>query len=305
VSRGCAAAPISIAISACAVESRRASRGAPDDLALERGEGREHVEDKVAGGDVSEVKVARDNAQTRAVPAQLHDEVAPISDAPRHPIEPLNNEPFSRRRIRGAPFAAPALGTSRSQARGGRGARTPPAAWRGSGSGPPRDRILGYTWAPNSTDLEVPMSTIPRPDLSARPLQTTCEYTVNAKPEDVYAAWTNRFDIWFAQAGTLEMVAKAGRPYFFYNRDDWGRHPHYGRFLEVVENKLVEMTWITGNGTPEGTEGAETVLRIELVPKGTATEVRLTHSGFVNERSRDGHKENWPLALKILDEALS
>jgi hypothetical protein len=59
------------------------------------------------------------------------------------------------------------------------------------------------------------------------------------------------------------------------------------------------------NGTTEGTEGAETVLRIELVPKGGATEIRLTHSGFVSEKSRDGHKENWPLALEMLDEALS
>jgi hypothetical protein len=65
------------------------------------------------------------------------------------------------------------------------------------------------------------------------------------------------------------------------------------------------MTWVTGNGTPEGTEGAETILRIELVPIGGATEVRLTHSGFVSEESRDGHKENWPLALEILDDALS
>jgi hypothetical protein len=65
------------------------------------------------------------------------------------------------------------------------------------------------------------------------------------------------------------------------------------------------MTWMTGNGTAEGTEGAETVLRIELVPKDGATEVRLIHSGFVSENSRDGHKVNWPLALEILDEALS
>lgn len=54
-----------------------------------------------------------------------------------------------------------------------------------------------------------------------------------------------------------------------------------------------------------GTEGAETVLRIELVPKGGGTEVRLTYTGFVSETSRDGHEENWPLALEILDEALS
>lgn len=133
----------------------------------------------------------------------------------------------------------------------------------------------------------------------------TCEYKVNAKPEEVYAAWTERFDTWFAQAGTLAMAPEPGQPYFFYNRNEWGRHPHYGRFLELIDNKLVEMTWITGNGTTEGTEGAETILRIELVPKGGATEVHLTHSGFVSEKSCNGHKENWPLALKVLDEAVA
>lgn len=149
------------------------------------------------------------------------------------------------------------------------------------------------------------MSSVPRPDLSTRPLQMTCEYTVNAKPQAVYAAWTEAFDTWFAQAGTVAMVPEPGRPYFFYNRDDWGRHPHYGRFLDLAQDKFIEMTWMTGNGTLRGTEGAETVLRIELVPKDDATEIRLTHSGFASENSRDGHEENWPLALEILDEALS
>lgn len=149
------------------------------------------------------------------------------------------------------------------------------------------------------------MNSVPRPDLSTRPLQTTCEHTVGARPEEVFAAWTERFDTWFAQPGTLAMVPEPGRPYFFYNRDEWGRHPHYGRFLDLRKDELVEMTWITGNGTTEGTEGAETVLRIELVPQGEATRVRLTHSGFVSERSRHGHEENWPLALEELDQALS
>lgn len=148
------------------------------------------------------------------------------------------------------------------------------------------------------------MPSIPRPDLSTRPLHMTCEYTVNAKPSEVYAAWTTRFDCWFAQAGTVSMAPEPGRPYFFYNRNEWGRHPHYGRFLEVKENELIEMTWMTGNGTDEGTAGAETILRIELVPIGAATEVRLTHSGFVSEKSHAGHAENWPLALEELDKAL-
>ncbi|KAA3607986.1 MAG: SRPBCC domain-containing protein [Planctomycetota bacterium] len=148
------------------------------------------------------------------------------------------------------------------------------------------------------------MPSIPRPDHSTRPLKMTCVHIVQAKPSEVYAAWTVRLDTWFAQAGTLQIVPEPGRPYFFYNRYEWGRHPHYGRFLDVKENQLIEMTWMTGNGSAEGTEGAETILRIELVPKETATEIRLTHSGFVSEKSLIGHQENWPLALELLGEAL-
>lgn len=148
------------------------------------------------------------------------------------------------------------------------------------------------------------MTPIPRPDHSTRSLQMTCEHTINAGPSEVYAAWTKTIDRWFAQAGTLVMTAKPGQPYFFYNRNEWGRHPHYGRFLNVIENQLIEMTWMTGDGTAVGTEGAETILRIELVPKDAATHLRLTHSGFVSEASCDAHKENWPLALDLLDQAL-
>ena len=74
----------------------------------------------------------------------------------------------------------------------------------------------------------------------------------------------------------------------------------------MKEDELVEMTWMTGNGTAEGTEGAETVLRIELAPAGggAGTVIRLTHSGFVSERSRVAHAENWPLALEELEAAL-
>ncbi|ANM30018.1 ATPase [Acidobacteria bacterium Mor1] len=149
------------------------------------------------------------------------------------------------------------------------------------------------------------MSSVPRPDLSARPLKTSGTYTVNASPEAVYAAWTARFDSWFAQAGTVAMVAEPGRPYFFYNRNEWGRHPHYGRFLEVAPDRLVEMTWMTGDGTDRGTAGAETVLRVELSPSGDGTEIRLTHSGFVSEESCRAHADNWPLAIEELEKALS
>lgn len=148
------------------------------------------------------------------------------------------------------------------------------------------------------------MTDIPWPDHSERTLKTACERIINAAPEVVFAAWTTKFDTWFAQAGTLVLVPEAGQPYFFYNRDEWGRHPHYGRILTVQENRLLEMTWLTGNGTSVGTQGAETLLRIKLRPDGAGTHIHLEHSGFVSEASHDGHAENWPLALQILDDAL-
>ncbi|MEM7217281.1 MAG: SRPBCC domain-containing protein [Pseudomonadota bacterium] len=149
------------------------------------------------------------------------------------------------------------------------------------------------------------MTTVPLPDLGARPLTVECTARIAAPPAAVFAAWSTDIDRWFAQPGTVAMVPEPGRPYFFYNRDDWGRHPHYGRFLSVHEHRLLEMTWITGNGTQEGTAGAETVLRIELDGHGGNTGIRLLHSGFVSEASRAGHQDNWPLALDELAAALA
>ena len=70
------------------------------------------------------------------------------------------------------------------------------------------------------------------------------------------------------------------------------------------ENELVEMTWVTGNGSEVGTEGAETVIRVELAEDEAGTSVKFTHSGFVHERSRDAHEENWPLAFEELERVL-
>ena len=148
------------------------------------------------------------------------------------------------------------------------------------------------------------MPSMPLPDHSNRPLSLTCAHSFDAEPSEVFAAWTTNFDIWFAEPGMLVFDPTPGQPWFFYNRLDWGRHPHYGRVLDIKENALVELTWLTGNGDKVGTEGAETILRIELTPNGAGTDLRLTHSGFVNEASRDGHAKNWPLAFESLSEAL-
>ena len=85
-------------------------------------------------------------------------------------------------------------------------------------------------------------------------------------------------------------------------RHDWGRHAHYGRFLELEQDTRVKMTWLTG---APGTYGDETVIEVELSPRGAGTLLRLTHSGFSTAEACQGHEDNWPAALETLDEALS
>ena len=123
-----------------------------------------------------------------------------------------------------------------------------------------------------------------RPDISDRPASLTVEHRLSAAPAAVYRAWTEEFDRWFAEPATVLMRPQVDVPFFFRTRTPTGPHPHYGRFLRLVPATHVELTWVTGTG---GTEGAETVVTVELAAEGTGTQLRLTHSGFPNDAARD------------------
>ncbi len=152
------------------------------------------------------------------------------------------------------------------------------------------------------------MATIRTPDLSARPFSLAVERIFPVSAPVLYEAWTSRFDLWFAAPGSVLMRAEVNAPFFFeteYRQQAEGaaeRHPHYGRFLQLLADRLIQFTWVTGAG---GTEGAETVVTVELTPAEEGTHLRLTHAGFASEAARDAHRGAWPMILEHLEKQLA
>ncbi len=139
-----------------------------------------------------------------------------------------------------------------------------------------------------------------QPDLAERNFQFTISRNMECRPEKLYRAWTAQLDRWFAAPGSVLMKAEIDSPFYFETTFDGKRHPHYGRFLRLEPNRLIEMTWITA-----ATRGAETVITIEFASENGKTELRLNHSGFADESSKEQHEQAWPGVLAELDRRMA
>lgn len=131
------------------------------------------------------------------------------------------------------------------------------------------------------------------------------EITIAASPERIFAALTTPEELtkWWGSDDDYrctEMHADV-RPGGRWRTTGVGRDGTAfsveGVYRIVEPPRMLEFTWTHDWGD---NKDRETIVRYELIPRGTATLLRVTHSGFEDAASRDGHNEGWKRVLNWL-----
>lgn len=148
-------------------------------------------------------------------------------------------------------------------------------------------------------------------NIIATPAPTTLimKHTFNASPERVYKAWTDpaimREFMCVSDNAQVEVetdVRLAGSFRIAMHREDGEKFIATGTYRELVPNERIVCTWSWEEDDPA--LARETILTLEFAPRGTQTELTLTHENFRDAQQRDNHAKGWGAMLAELDRVL-
>jgi uncharacterized protein YndB with AHSA1/START domain len=117
----------------------------------------------------------------------------------------------------------------------------------------------------------------------------------------VFDAWIDpeSVKIWMCPstltAATVELDARVGGSFCIVMRDERGDFTHTGEYREIRPPQRLVFTWRSN-----ATHNEETLVTVELFPRGDETELVLTHERLPDEPAVVSHTQGWQGILEKL-----
>lgn len=135
----------------------------------------------------------------------------------------------------------------------------------------------------------------------------TIKRRFNASPEKLYAAWTDpeKVSQWFGCTGASVIDAscdlRVGGSYTIAVRKENGEESRVGGvYRDIIPNRKLVFTW-----APEQGLRAESLVTVLITPADSGSYLTLIHEQFVDEETRDAHKNGWGACLDKLEAYLA
>jgi uncharacterized protein YndB with AHSA1/START domain len=125
---------------------------------------------------------------------------------------------------------------------------------------------------------------------------------IAASPAELFDAWLDpqALATWMRPSGirrtTATTDARVGGRYEILMEGEQTTYPHHGVYRLIDRPRRLVFTWISG-----ATEGRETLVTVDFLPRGDLTEVVVTHERLP-EGAGESHIEGWTSALARLAE---
>lgn len=132
-------------------------------------------------------------------------------------------------------------------------------------------------------------------------LTLTCRRTINATPEQAYAAWLDPVVMKKFMAGASQMRVSEARAdarvggRFFVMMVGETEVPHQGVYKDLTPFSRIVFTWESPYSP------ADSEVELLFAPVTGGTEVTLNQVKFLSENARDGHIRGWTSILERLD----
>jgi uncharacterized protein YndB with AHSA1/START domain len=115
-----------------------------------------------------------------------------------------------------------------------------------------------------------------------------------ASPQEVFEAWTDPESLrqWFCPGTvsltSVELDARVGGHFRIVMRDETKDLVHSGEYREITPPRRLVFTWRSS-----GTYDQETLVTVELHPRGSKTELVLTHERLPDANAAGKHEDGW------------